>query len=106
MNITLHGVAYLATAFCALWGAATILNGAQAWVFNRFTRSGWRIHRRWDRPGAPVILLDGREGAIEEVFRDTEAGAIALVIFDGDGPEWVLTARLSPRPKCLEVADA
>jgi hypothetical protein len=104
MNIALHGTALAVVFALALWGAANILVSIEGWLHNRVTRTGWRLRLRWDRPGAPVILPDGRMGAIEDICYSDEAGNMAIVIFEDGDPEWVPVAAMDTAPAVAEAA--
>lgn len=88
----------IVTAVLVLAGACALVREIGLWAEDRFTRCGWRIHRRWDRPGSEVILPDGRAGAIRTVYRGEDAGPMAVVIFEDAEPEWALVASLAPAP--------
>lgn len=101
MNITLHGYPGVLLVTClALLGIADLTVMTLGWAQDRFTLDlrHLGIHRRWDRPGAAVILLDGREGAINAVFRESDVGDIAIVIFEDAPPEWVPVMSMGPAP--------
>ena len=124
--------------YLALFGAASIMSGIEAWLRRRFTldlnplalftysRPGllwrdfslcvprrFRVHRRWDRSGAIVVMDDGREATVLLVADSDDApgaGAMALVQpyeeYSEDDypvpPVWIGHDRLSRRKR--EVA--
>lgn len=95
------------TLACA--GAVWFADLISGWILARFAVDlrHLRARRRWDRPGAQVLVLpDGREGAIEEVFRHAAAGDIALVIFEDAPPEWHPVMSLAPLPRIVQGQEA
>ena len=99
MIITFHGtLGTVAGVALICLGAGWLINGTLVWLEDRVTRDGWRFRRRWDRPGAEVLLPDGRAGAIQTVYRGEDAGLMAVVIFEDAEPEWAPVASLSPAP--------
>jgi hypothetical protein len=126
--IVLYGWIGWAVVIAACTGIATVLSGIQGWLSARFALDlnpkligrlpfgkgslGWdlwigvprrfKIHRRWDRPGAAVTLADGRRGAILYVVADEDTGSAMAVVqthdddFQAQQPEWQPLARLRP----------
>ena len=108
MNATItlfHGPAGWAFAILALIGAAGILTAIEDWLSDRFTL---RLRRRWDRPGAPVVLDDGRTGYIVSIHVDDAAEGRMYVVLPADesAPEWVPACRVSPAPAVAEPVPA
>jgi len=93
----------IVTGILVFLGGCQLVDMVAAWLEDRLARTGWRLHRRWDHPGAEVLLPDGRTACIETVYRGERAGDIAVVIFEDAAPEWMLVAALSPMPAAAAV---
>ena len=134
MNITLYGLAGWALVVLAVIGATRTLGAVCDWLAGRFhldlnlrkfrtagvrafgkgeaTWDLWigiprtfKVHRRWDRPGALVDMGGGRQGYILAVHTDPDTdGAMAVIQPAADDeytgePEWVPLAAVAPAGK-------
>jgi len=102
VNIALHGWPGIAGYALVCLGGGWLISIAHEWVTDRFKRDGWRVHRRWDRPRAWVLLPDGREARVAGVFRDWSDDPMAVVVPYADGVPmgsvWIIAEVLQPRP--------
>lgn len=74
----------------AAWGALTVVGDIQRWTVSRFEHRGWRIRRRWYRPGAYVFTDCGEPAVVLDVDLEGEQPWLRLGPQDENAePAWL-----------------